>query len=83
MQHLMTLDNGRTGVTYEIVLELADGTWSAGWRARKSEAPGGRVTNADAYAAFKLAQRAIEDIDEDVIGVDWNFHEPLPSWLCA
>ena len=41
----------------------------------------GRLTAADAYDAFKLASRAIEDIDEDVIGVDWEFREPLPPWL--
>ena len=81
MRSVMTLDNGRTGVRYELVVELVDGSWVASWRTLRPEGPGGRLTAADAYDAFKLASRAIEDIDEDVIGVDWEFHEPLPPWL--
>lgn len=83
MRHVMTLDNGRTGVTYELVLERVGDTWSASWHARTSHGPRGHIADADAYVAFKRACRAIEDIDADVIGVDWSFQEPLPPWFCA
>ena len=77
----MTLDIGRTGLSYELVLELVDGSWVGTWRTGDSDGPGGRITAADAYAAFKLASRAIEDVDEDVVGVDWSFQDPLPPWF--
>ncbi len=86
MRHRMTVDNASTGARYVLVVEDRDGTWNASW----SEIPQGRVRedraggDADAATAddaFTLARRAIEDADPDVIGVDWQFEDPLLPWL--
>lgn len=85
MRHRMTLQNGSTGTTYELLLDERDGSWFGAWRALSSDGtergPRGETTAPDAEGAFRSAKRAVEDLDEDVIGVDWDFEEPLPPWL--
>lgn len=86
MRHRMILDNGRTGKRYILILEEAQPHWQAGWYEVFSEEqpgpdPTGIVTAADPYDAFIKAKNRIEEEDEDVIGVDWQFELPLPPWF--
>jgi hypothetical protein len=82
----MTVQNASTGCTYELVLEVADGTWHWTWQTLDSggqpvDEPRGTVTGSDVYEAFKACKRALEDVDLDVIDADWVFEEPLPPWM--
>ncbi len=86
MRHQMILDNGRTGQRYTLILENDQGQWQACWYVTLcGEPPGtrpaGTVVSADAYEAFVKARNLIEEADEDVAGVDWQFEEPLPPWF--
>jgi hypothetical protein len=86
MSHRMTLDNGRTGKRYTLILEAEQEQWQACWYESFSEDkpgqhPAGSVVSGDAYDAFVKAKRLIEDKDEDVMGVDWQFEAPLPPWF--
>lgn len=88
MRHRMTLQNASTGFTYALVLEAAGGTWQGSWQTLDSsgqptDGPRGALAGDDAYATFQAGKRAIESEDEDVIGVDWVFEEPLPPWLAV
>ncbi|MBK6460143.1 MAG: hypothetical protein IPF92_03930 [Myxococcales bacterium] len=56
-------------------IEQADGAWNA----IPPYGSCGRVTAPDACAAFKRASR--EDVDEDIVGGDLEFHVPLPPWF--
>jgi hypothetical protein len=82
----MTVQNASTGYTYELVLEVGDGTWHGTWQTLDSggqpvDEPRGTVAGSDAYEAFKACKRALEDIDLSVIDADWVFEEPLPPWM--
>jgi hypothetical protein len=86
MRHRMTLQNSASGKTYELVLETAGDGWRGTWRTlaaggAPTEGPHGFHQGPDATALFEHAKRAIEDADSDVVGVDWDFSEPLPPWL--
>jgi hypothetical protein len=82
----MVLQNSRTGRSYELILEGAGTAWQGTWSARASDgsmidAPRGTARGAEASQVFEMATREIERADTDVIGVDWEFDEPLPPWL--
>lgn len=82
----MILDNSRTGKRYILMLEADREQWKACWyvtfsEERHGQYPTGTVVSADAHEAFVKAKRLIENEDEDVIGVDWQFEQPLPPWL--
>ena len=86
MSHRMVLDNSRIGKRYVLMLEKDKQQWKACWyvtfsEEQPSQSPTGIVVSDDAYEAFVKAKRLIENEDEDVIGVDWQFEQPLPPWF--
>jgi hypothetical protein len=86
MLHRMTLENGRTGTRYVVMLTGGSEGWQAEWHAERSDGVklpglGGKYSSEEADLVFRHVKRALEEVDEDIIDVDWQFEEPLPPWL--
>lgn len=86
IRYCMTLDNSRTGNRYILSIEGHNGKWFAFWYNNSSK--GKRVQGSmntlvamSAEEAFDSVKDLIENEDEDVIGVDWQFESPLPPWI--
>ncbi|MEE3716638.1 hypothetical protein V2H45_07765 [Tumidithrix elongata RA019] len=82
----MTIDNSRTGKRYFLTIEGYREQWQSFWHVAVSEGKPSQnpiviVDATSAYEAFAKAKDLIEDEDEDVIGVDWQYEYPLPPWL--
>ena len=67
---------GRAGVGFEARWVVKDGTGSVVDGASK-----GVVSGDDPHTVFRQARRTIEDHDLNVIGNDWDFGQPPPSWM--
>ncbi|BAQ63770.1 hypothetical protein [Geminocystis sp. NIES-3709] len=85
-RYRMFLDNSRTGNRYTLTLEESNGEWIASWYStilenQRVEGSDANLVAINADQAFHQAKYLIEKEDEDIIGVDWQFENPLPPWI--
>jgi hypothetical protein len=86
IRYYMTLDNSRTGNQYILSIEKQNGKWFAFWYSSFSEGKllkesVNTLVAMSAEEAFDSVKDLIENEDEDIIGVDWQFESPLPPWI--